>query len=70
VFTGVLNIENDRHKIIDISKMQETLGVKALSGNNGSQNKSIGANGGDTSSYSEISEENLYDEFSGILSFN
>ena len=38
-------INNDPDKIIDFSKMHQTLDDKALSENNGSQNKTIGDNG-------------------------
>ena len=37
-------VDNDSAKIIDFSKMHQALGVKALSGNNGSQNKNVGDN--------------------------
>jgi hypothetical protein len=70
VFTGVLDIDNDRDKIIDFSKMHQALGVKVLRENNGSQNKNISDNGGGSAIYSEISAERFTDEISGILSFN
>ncbi len=57
-------------KIIDFSKMNRPPGVKVLSGNNGSQNKNIGDNGGGSANYSEFSDKRLNDEFAGILSFN
>jgi len=63
-------IDKDSAKIIDFSKMHQTPGVKALSENNAFENKNIGNNGGAPANYSEISLENIYDEFSGILSFN
>jgi hypothetical protein len=38
--------------------------------NNDFQNKNIGDNGDGSATHSQISEEQLYDEFSGILSLN
>ena len=62
-------IQNDLHKRIDFSKMNQALGIKVLSGENGSQNKK--GNGGDgTAPCSEFSTEKLYDEFDGMLTFN
>jgi hypothetical protein len=66
----VPDIENDRDKIIDFSKMHQALGVKALSENNAFENKNIGDNGGGSSTCSEYSADRLTEEFSGILSFN
>jgi hypothetical protein len=49
--------------------MHQPPGVKALSENNGSQNKN-GDNGDGSATYSGFSADRLNDEFSGILSFN
>jgi hypothetical protein len=38
--------------------------------NNDSQNKNIGNNGDESANHSQISEKQLHDEFSGILSIN
>lgn len=62
--------EDDRVKIIDFSKMHQTLGVKELSENNAFENKNVGDNGAGSAIHSEICAGNLYDELSGILSFN
>ena len=70
VFTGVLDIDNDRDRIIDFSKMHQALGVKALRENDGFENKNDGGNGCGSATYSEISAERHADEISGILSFN
>jgi len=61
VFTGVLDIENVQDKIIDFSKMHQTLGDKVLSEKNGSQNKNIGdgGDGGRPVTYSEFSADRL-----------
>jgi len=63
-------IDNDRDKIIDFSKMHQAFGVNASSENNGFQNKNIGDNGGGSATRSDYSAGNLYEELSGILSFN
>ena len=63
-------IENDRDKTIDFSKMHQAFGVNASSENNAFENKNIGHNGGGPEICSEVSAGHLYDEFSGILSFN
>ena len=44
--------------------MDQALGVKALSGENGSKNKN-GKYGDETATYSEFSNERLNDEFEG-----
>ena len=64
------DIAQDRDKIIDFSKMNRALGVKTLGENNAFENKNIGHNGGGPEICSEVSAGHLYDEFSGILSFN
>ena len=45
-------------------------GVKALSENNGSQNKNTGDNGGASAIYSGLSADRLNNELLGILSFD
>ena len=63
-------IDNDRDKIIDFSKMHQAFGVNALRENDGFENKNVGDNGGGSSNFSEISAEQFADELTGILSFN
>ena len=65
-----LDTENDTDKIIKFSKLHQALGVNALIENNGSQNKNVGDNGGGPATRSDYSAGNLYEELSGILSFN
>jgi hypothetical protein len=45
-------------------------GVNELGDKNGSPNKNINNNGDGSTTHSQISEKQLYDEFSGILSIN
>ena len=63
-------IESDSDKIIDFSKMHQSLGVKVLSENNGLENKDVGNNGAGSPNNSDYAADRLTDEFSGILSFN
>ena len=56
-------------KIIDFPKMHRPPGVKALSENNGSQNKNVD-NGDGPAAYSGFSSERLNDGFAGRLSFD
>ena len=58
--------ENDSAKIIDFSKMHQTPGVKRKQR---FRKKTLEITGG-SATLSEISAVNLYDEFSGIRSFN
>jgi len=63
-------IENDSAKIIDFSKMPQTLGDKVLSENDAFKNKNIGDSESGSATYSEISADRLTEELTGILSFS
>jgi hypothetical protein len=67
---AALDNEDDRDKIIDFSKIDKTLGVNALSENNGPENKNIGDYGGGSATHLDYSADRLAKEFSGILPFN
>ena len=65
----VLDNENNRDKIIEFSRIDNTLGVNALSEKMGSQNKNIGDNGSGSATCSEYSTERFTEKIAGILSF-